>query len=186
MTDRPDWESGIYIVGVGITLPITIEAAEVTLPVNIEASEVTLDINITASDIDINIVFTDQSVAVFDAAAWFAHQAAQVSVEGNATANVNTLTEVIDRVVPTGKVFMVGGMGYGVLDTDGGVYSCFALLDIATVDVMSMYSFKGHALTFNVPFRATAGQHVRVYASHHGTAGSRSLVASFWGYDEDA
>jgi hypothetical protein len=208
MADYPDWTRLFHLVGTDITIPINIEASDVTLPVSIDAvtvaidvnitaaavtlpisidaATVTLDVNLTAATATIDINFSDQSVAVFDAAKWFAHNATQVFVTAFATITINTCGTVIDYTVPAGKTFFIVGVSYSVASGATPPLSCRADLIIAATWVLTLGSHMGAGLPLDTPVRATAGQHVYLLLCQYGAGGSMVMYGSIWGYLEDA
>jgi hypothetical protein len=203
MADYPDWTRLFHLVGTDITIPISIETSAVILEVNI-ASAVTLDVDITAQSVgtldinlaaaaitlnvnlaaqsaNISIKFADQSVAVFDAAKWFAHQATQWGVTGGgsiSTGNYNT----ISRVVPANKVAFLCGIGVGYL-VAGAAVNILVATNIAGTDVSVVGFDTGGGLIFDTPFRATAGQTIAIYV-YNLSGATKVTLGSMWGYDE--
>jgi hypothetical protein len=201
--DYPDWTRLFYLTGVAINIPINIVASEVTLPVSIASATVTIDVNLVASDVTmpvsidaatvtldvvltaaevtIDINFTDQSVAVFDAAKWFAHSATQWSVSGSSTiaaaAHYHT-----SRTAPAGKTAFVCGMTIGYFDVMDTA-NIAALVQINGVAVLYCSFVDGGAIILDVPFRATTGQVIDV-ALYNLTTGDKTPRVTFWGYDE--
>jgi len=208
MSDYPDWTRLFQLAGTEITIPINIEASDVTLPVTIAASDVTLfvyltgqtvllqfnlysssvtlDVNIESQDANITFTFADQSVAVFDAAKWFAHEADQVFASGTASGNEGDWTTVLDYTVPAGKVFYAGGVAFSVLGGDGEVYSTHLRLYLAAAIAFRLGEHVGRGLPLDVPLRATAGQHVQLDVEYWGVSASAAMTGSAWGYLEDA
>ena len=206
--DYPDWTRLFHLVGTDITIPINIEAsavtldvnlvasavtidvniiaAAVTLPVSIDAATVTLDVNLTAATATIDINFSDQSVAVFDAAKWFAHNAAQVFIMGSVTVDSGHEYVCCTRTVPSGKVMFVTGFGYG---ERSDTYFTKLILGQMRIDgsvTAVLGSEIGHGITLDTPIRVTAGQIVDLMVWAAGQTGSVSIYGGFWGYDEDA
>jgi hypothetical protein len=203
--DYPDWTRLFYLTGTSINIPINIAASDVTLPVSIDAvtaelyvtvlqslatihvgiqySVVTLDVNISDSQVTIDINFMDQSVAVFDAAKWFAHQAAQWGVTGGGSIASGAYT-TLSRVVPAGKVAFVCGLGVGYL-VAGADVNIIGVLNMAGTDMTTVGFNTGGGLAFDTPFRATAGQTVSLYIFNFSGA-TKVTVGSIWGYDEPA
>jgi len=208
MGDYPDWTRLFYLVGTDIVIPISIDAATVTLPVSIDAATVTIDVNLAASDVtlpvsidaatvtlDVNLTaatatidinFSDQSVAVFDAAKWFAHNAQEVYVYGWANCPDVTATLLCTRVVPAGKTFFVSGMSVGLYTlTDNPTSMFLELRESATVRVLAG-SIRGGGLIFDTPLRFTAGQTANLYLRPFGLTATRRGDGALWGYDEAA
>jgi len=205
MPDFPDWTRLFWLFGTSITIPINIEASDITLPVsidaatavvgvNIEASDVTLpisidaatvtlDVNLATQDANIEITFADQSVAVFDAAKWFAHQAAQWTVYSQSNLG-DTANLTASRVVPTGKVaFILGAaIGYAAAAVSLNIYWT---VQIVGTPVATGGFNNGGAVIFDVPFRATAGQTIYLYVWNYSGA-TKMTAGSIWGYDADA
>ena len=203
MNDYPDWTRLFYLTGTAITIPINIESSDITLEVNI-ASAVTLDVDITAASVgqldinlaaaaitlnvnlaaqsaNIDISFADQAVAVFDAAKWFAHTAAQWTISASGVAAANASLTAI-RVVPVGKTAYVAGLAGGYYD--GGVgTTIFFVLYVAGGAVMFVGANTGGGLIFDVPFRGTAGQNIIAQVTNY-SAGNRSVAVCCWGWDE--
>lgn len=185
MPDLPDWYQGFQLVGSDITINVNIEASAATLPVSIDAATVTLDVNLTAATATIDIVFTDQSVAVFDAAKWFAHGAEQIFVTASVNASAGSLTVIASRTVPTGKVFMMVGVSMG-LGGNQQPYSMRMLVRVGGTYIMRIGSFRGFGTPFDVPLRVEAEQLVELVCAHYGSVGAEVLDATLWGYDEEA
>jgi len=204
MADYPDWTRLFHLVGTDITIPISIEASDVTipvsidavtvaidvniaaaavtLPISIDAATVTLDVNLTAATATIDINFADQSVAVFDAAKWFAHMAAQWSVLGNKDIAPTSYDTVASRTVPAGKTAFIVGIGWGP-NVAYDIASIPMFLNIAGTAVARGGSYRGDTVIFDVPFRATTGQIIRLDIYNLDTSG-RSLGGVMWGWDE--
>lgn len=184
--DYPDWERGIRLVGSDITLQINIETSSITLPINIIASEITLDVNIAAQAANIAFEFADQSVAVFDAAKWFAHQAQHVYVYGAATIVDDYFGVVCSYAVPAGKNFFIAGMSYGA--TLGSytptAMSCWIQTD--TNKHVNLGSYRGHGIVFDTPLRFPAGTVIYLYGEQCNSGGSISMKGTMWGYVEAA
>ena len=203
--DYPDWTRLFHLVGTDITIPINIEASavtlpisidaatitldvnlvatEVTMPVSIDAAAVTIDVNLTASTVTIDINFSDQSVAVFDAAKWFAHQAQQIFIYGTATVNNNMMGTVCARNVPGDKTFFITGVGYGMAAT-ALPYSSLAILTIANVETTVIGGRVGAGIAFDTPLRVAAGTAISLVVGHWGSGANLVCSAGFWGYDE--
>lgn len=206
-TDYPDWTRLFHLVGTDITIPINITASDVTLNVNLVATEVALDVTITAVDVtlpvsidavtvtlDVNVVaqaanftieFADQSVAVFDAAKWFAHNAAQVFVTGYASVVKDASATVCSRLVPAGKVFFIAGCGYAVYGMGALPWGSYILLQVAAPVIGRWGSITGLAVIFDVPIRAVAGETVYCTLTNGGP-NTATMCGEFWGWDEDA
>lgn len=204
-SDYPDWTRLFYLTGTTITIPISIQAANVTIPISIQSSAVWLPVVISASMVTVNIRisssavtlnvniesqtayidfnFADQSVAVFDAAKWFAHNAAQWGVTGGGSIGSGSYT-TISRVVPAGKVGFLCGLGCGYL-VAGADVNIFVVGNIAGSDVTGVGFNTGGALIFDTPFRATAGQTIAIYV-YNFSAATKVTIGSIWGYDETA
>lgn len=207
MADYPDWTRLFHLVGTEITIPISIDAVtadlevtvtavDATVNVNIAHSDVvmyvdlrysytTLDVNIESQDANITFEFADQSVAVFDAAKWFAHEADQVFVTGYDDIAVGAASAVCTRVVPTGKVFYLAGCGYAVYGMGALPYGSYLLIQVAATVIGRWGSITGTAVIFDVPIRATAGQTVWCTLSNGGP-NEATFCGEFWGWDEDA
>jgi hypothetical protein len=183
--DYPDWTRLFYLTGTAITIPINIETSTVTLDVNLVGSDIDLNVNITAATVTLDINFTDQAVAVFDAAKWFAHNAQQVSVMGGSQVLDNSGAYVGTRTVPNGKTFFIGGVGWGINATSLPK-ACHAVLEIQGTEVVRGGSSVGGGIIFDVPFRATAGQIVKLLVLQYGSGAQLYAVGGFWGYDEVA
>jgi len=203
MADFPDWTRLFQLAGTEITIPINIEASDVTLPVSIDAATVTLNIKVVDSSIQlpvsiqsssvtmyvsirssvvtIDMNFTDQSVAVFDAAKWFAHEAAQISVWGYGNALDNSSVQVASRAVPANTTYFITGIGGGAwINTDCVVR---VSLVIASSVVALLMGRAGANATFDTPMRATTGQTVYVLIDQLSGA-ERTCYGCQWGYDE--
>lgn len=185
MPDLPDWYQGFQLVGSDITINVNIEATDVTLPISLDAATVTLDVNIESQDANITFTFADQSVAVFDAAKWFAHEADQVFVTGYDDIAVDAATAVCTREVPAGKVFYIAGAGYAVYGMGALPYGSYLLIQIAATVIGRWGSIAGTAIIFDVPIRATAGQTVWCTLCNGGP-NEATFCGEFWGWDEDA
>jgi len=206
MGDYPDWTRLFQLAGTDITIPINIEASDVTLPVSIDAatalvkveiavvsaiipiritaSTVTLDVNIESQDANIAFTFADQSVAVFDAAKWFAHEADQVFVSGTTTGTIGGTAAPCTRTVPAGKVFYICGFSY--VNREGTVRNAIeAYIAIAGTTAIFTGSSRGAAVIIDVPLRATAGQVVTLTTEVYGGAGVYPVGGAFWGWDEE-
>jgi len=184
VADYPDWTRLFYLVGTAITIPINIESSDITLDVNLVGSDISVDVNITAAAVTLDFNFADQSVAVFDAAKWFAHQAAQWSAIGQADAASGADVSV-SRIVPAGKVGFLVGVGFASYAIGFVGPSMPALVKIADIAVCGVGSYRGGGLIFDVPLRATAGQTIAAYVRNFDSA-TRTLQVSIWGYDEVA
>lgn len=160
--DYPDWERGVRIVGSDITLQVNIEAITATL----------------------NIIFSDQSVAVFDAAKWFAHQAQQIFVTGTVTVDEDGWTLMCDRLVPENREFYINGLTYGLLSTLGVPTHMWAALWKDPAAIVATGSYIGDNLIFDVPLRVIAGETIELLVGQYGAGGTRICHGSFWGYDE--
>jgi len=208
MPDLPDWYQGFQLVGSDITINVNIEASDVTLPVSIDAATVTvqvsimgtaavlpiyvaanvvtLDVNLESQTANIDFNFADQSVAVFDAAKWFAHQAAQVFATGFATITDNSVGTVIDYTVPAAKVFFIVGLAYAVQTGANLPNSCQGDLLFGATRAITLGSRVGTGLPLDTPVRATAGQHVYLQLWLFGAGANLVMWGSVWGYLEDA
>lgn len=208
MVDYPDWTRLFYLTGTSITIPINIVASDVTLPVSLEAVTVTIDVNLVASDvtlpvsidaatvtIDVNLTaatatidinFSDQSVAVFDAAKWFAHNAAQAFVTGYATIANNSVGTVIDYTVPANKTFFIVGLAYAIQTGANLPNSCQGDLLFGATRAITLGSRVGTGLPLDTPVRATAGQHVYLQLWQFNSGASLVMWGSVWGYLEGA
>lgn len=203
-TDYPDWTRLFHLVGTDITIPINIEASAVTLDVNLVATEVALDVTITAVDVTlpisidaatvaidvvltaaevtIDINFSDQSVAVFDAAKWFAHQAAQWCVAALATI-ASGASVTATRTVPAGKMAFLCGFSMGYWVAGAGVNILWALRLGSSLIAAGGFD-TGGGLIFDVPFRFTAGQVINMDGYNYSGA-TKDTIVTAWGYDED-
>jgi hypothetical protein len=184
MPDYPDWTRLFYLTGTAITIPINIESSDITLDVNLVGSDIQMDVNIAAAAVTLDFNFADQSVAVFDAAKWFAHQAAQWSVRAQGSANSGS-SLVASRTVPAGKVAFILGCGWSPFEAGfaGAFMPAGVVIDGSTVGDFG--SYRGGAAIVDVPFRATAGQEVQVFVLNFDSV-ARTLRVAMWGYDEDA
>lgn len=207
MADYPDWTRLFQLAGTEITIPINIEASDitmpvsidavtadlevsitavgVTLPISIDAATVDLDVNLVGQDVTIDFNFADQSVAVFDAAKWFAHNAAQVFLTAYATITVNACGTVIDYTVPAGKTLYIVGVSYSAASGETPPLSCRGDLLIAATWVLTLGSLVGAGLPLDTPVRATAGQHVYLQLCQYGAGANMVMYGSIWGYLED-
>jgi len=208
MSDYPDWTRLFYLTGTDIVIPISIDAAtvtlpvsidaatvtidvalvasDVTLPVSIDAATVTLDVNLTAATATIDINFSDQSVAVFDAAKWFAHNAQQQFIIGSGSVPNNGSVSSASRTIPAGKVMFVTGMAYNLECSTATPRSSGLILDVDGVRYGVYGSIAGGGLVFDTPLRLTAGQLARLYVHQWGSGAAIYCTGGFWGYDEDA
>lgn len=186
MPDLPDWYQGFQLVGSDITINVNIEASDVTLPISIDAATATIDVNIESQDANITFTFADQSVAVFDAAKWFAHEADQVFVTGSATVNDNTAATVIDYTVPAGKTLYIVVLAYSVITGANLPNSCGGDFVVGATRALCVGSRVGTGLPLDTPIRATAGVHVYVQLGQYGSGANLVMWASFGGYLEDA
>ena len=209
MPDYPDWQQIFRLVGSDITINVNIEASAVTLPVNITgaitldvditaqsvgnlsvnlaASAITLNVNLAAQSANISISFADQSVAVFDAAKWFAHQAQQIYLNGTVYLENNHTGIAITRTVPAGKVFFITGVGC-VADAASAIpESTSVQIRVDAAIMVRLGSVAGLGVIFDTPIRVTAGKVVDVRVWWWSpTAGWCDTEASLWGYDEVA
>ena len=180
MPDLPDWYQGFQLVGSDITINVNIKASDVILPISI-ASAITLDVNLVAQEANITISFADQSVAVFDAAKWFAHEAQQVYVMGASTVPDGSFGVTATRAVSGGRTYFVTWIGGGVNFT-GGVHVAL-VLRIDTVELLRVDGVGGQGVTFDTPVRVENGETVDVLVGQW--AGEQAYcVASIGGYDE--
>ena len=186
MADYPDWTRLFHLVGTDITIPINIETSSVTLDVNLVTSAVTLDVNIAAAAVTLDFNFADQSVAVFDAAKWFAHTATQVFVTGYATIANNSVGTVIDYTVPASKTFFIVGLAYAAQTGANLPNSCQGDLLFGATRAITLGSRVGTGLPLDTPVRATAGQHVYLQLWQFASGASIVMWGSVWGYLEDA
>lgn len=180
MPDYPDWQQIFRLVGSDITINVNIEASAATLPVSIDAATVALDVTIAAAEVALDIVFTDQSIAVFDANQWYALQAQQVAVQGTANINAGSTGYPASRTVPTGKTFFITGIGGAVFASVDS--TIMVQLVIAGVFGVIIGGQRGTGIAFDTPMRATEGQLVQVALSQQ-SAAQQSCYASMWGYD---
>jgi len=208
MVDYPDWTRLFHLVGTDIVIPISIDAATVTLPVSIDAqtlvmgvnivasdvivpisidaTNVTLDVNLTAATATIDINFSDQSVAVFDAAKWFAHQAAQFVFVGTGNAADDGNVLLATYTVPANKVFQVGGLAWGIIDADGPPKYMAGRIDRGGTDIFYVGNQVGGSCVFDVPFGFSAGAVINFRVWQYGSGFTLTLAGAFWGYLEDA
>jgi len=157
------------------------------LNINIVAQEIAaLDINIAASAITVNINFTDQSVAVFDAAKWFSRQNAQVFVRGGAICNDNWYVDVASRVVPTGKVYYLCGISLTVNTNAATPESVVAVLWVGAAEVFSIGGYRAASIILDVPLRFNAGTSLFLRLVLWGAGAACYMVGDHWGYDEEA
>jgi hypothetical protein len=206
-TDYPDWTRLFHLVGTDITIPINIEASDVTLDVNLVASDVTLNVNIaaaavtlgvvivgtvaalnvkiTASTVTININFSDQSVAVFDAAKWFAHNAAQVFIYGLNSIPQNSYAKVVQYTVPALKNLFIVGIGYRTEPLTAVLWASGLKIVLAAAEIVHMGSVAGGAFPLDTPLRFTAGQVVELWGLQFSSMASLAIYGSMWGYLED-
>ena len=185
MADYPDWTRLFQLAGTNITIPINIETSSVILDVNLAASDLTLDVNITAASVILDFNFADQSVAVFDAAKWFAHQATQWFVNGSATIAVGGGATLGSRVVPTGKESYIVGCGYGIEGLGAVAYPDTLTIMLDAVITVRVGAAGGQTVIFDVPVRALAGQTMAL-VGYNGGPNAGTFRGTIWGYDEDA
>jgi len=203
MPDFPDYTRLFHLVGTEITIPINIEASDVTLDVNIasadvrllvtitstwaaldvniEAADVTLDVSITASEVTIDFNFADQSVAVFDAAKWFAHEAQQVFVAGSGSQSSGSWELVASREVPGDRSYFltVVCIGYsGAVNANVQFY-----LVIGGTAVIRSGGVNGKGLQFDTPIRLDGAAYVELYGCQW-SGDAATVVGAFGGYDE--
>jgi hypothetical protein len=208
MPDYPDWTRLFYLTGTAITIPINIEASEVALDVKITGSTailtvtvqavlsmvnvqilssvVTLDVNIESQTANIDFNFADQSVAVFDAAKWFAHQATQVFLTGIYGVADNTCQTIIDYTVPAGKNLYIVGASYATAVGGDPPKSTKLELAVASTIVLYLGDIVGAGIPLDTPIRATAGQQVLVALCQYASGGTKYMYGGIWGYLEDA
>jgi len=203
--DYPDWMRAFYLYGVEITIPINIEssditlpisidavtaelsftlhASDITLPISLDAVNVTLDVNIESQDANITFEFADQSVAVFDAAKWFAHQGSQWAIFSEAS-KAATAQLTVSRTVPANKVGYLLGIGVGYFGVPAAFNIYWSISVAGSVVAVGGFSYGGTVI-LDVPFRATAGQVLTIIVSNWSGA-TIAVGGSFWGYDEAA
>jgi len=183
MADYPDWTRLFQLAGTEITIPINIETSDVTIPISIVAATATVDVNLAAQVANITFEFADQSVAVFDAAKWFAHEAAQFFVTGSDDVGDNSTAVLATRAVPGNRVSYIAGYGFGLIEaaTPNAVHG-YLYIDEAVI--ITSGSHRGSGFIFDTPLRATAGQVVGVWAGQWGSGGAFRYRGGFWGYDE--
>lgn len=203
MADFPDWTRLFYLSGVAITIPINIESSDIILPVSIDAATATVDVNLTASDItvDINIAgsditvnvnlhaqtanididFADQSIAVFDAAKWFAHEADQVFIYGSASCISGGVVQTLSYTVPSGKTFFIAFMAAAV--SGGGTFHILGRLEQNGSVVFIISGEGGAHAPVDVPFRFTAGQVITFDVANYHTA-TRTVHGNIGGWLE--
>lgn len=206
MPDYPDWTRLFHLVGTNITIPISIDASNVTLPisidavtvpinvtiasqwfdvdVNIAASEVTIDVNITAAAVTLNINFADQSVAVFDAAKWFSHQAQQVFIVGAASVLQNNYATLVSYTVPAGKNLFVVGASYRTQPLTAVLYASGLEIVVASVEQFHIGGVAGQALSCDTPLRYPAGTVLTVRGHQYSSMASLYIYGMIWGYLE--
>ena len=184
MPDLPDWYQGFQLVGSDITINVSIEASDVTLPIDIATVTADLDVTIIASDVTIDFNFADQSVAVFDAAKWFAHQAEQVFLRGAATVTSGTHSQLTSRTVPTGKTFYVIGVS-ALVYAAGTPDSINCDLRHAITTDISVGGHRAAVGVFDTPVRYTTGTVVSLYGVFYGGPATMLMVGVIWGYDEE-
>lgn len=204
-SDYPDNMQLFYLTGVAITIPINIEssditlpisidavtaelsftlaASDITLPISLDAVNVTLDVNIESQDANITFEFADQSVAVFDAAAWFAHQGSNWSIFSEASKTASGQLAVT-RIVPANKVAYLLGIGVGYFGIPAAFNIYWSITVAGNVAAVGGFAYGG-AVVFDVPFRATAGQALLLTVTNWSGA-TIAVGGSFWGYDEAA
>jgi len=200
--DYPDWTRLFHLVGTDITIPINIEASavtlpisidaatvaidvnlvasEVTMPVSIDAATVTIDVNLTASTVTIDINFSDQSVAVFDAAKWFAMKALQWGVIGGGSTPAGDFATV-SRTTPANKTAYLCGIAVGYQSVSAAA-QIFFTLSVAGVSACAGGFNSGGSITFDAPFRIPTGQVVILYVWNN-TGSTNLTYGSIWGYD---
>ena len=183
MVDQPDWVRMFHLVGTTITIPINIESSDITLDVNLVGSDIQMDVNIAAAAVTLDFNFADQSVAVFDAAKWFAHQAQQWGINGNANVNDGGSATVASRTVPAGKVAFVSGFSGAIFPNFDA--SVITFLSIGGVLVTVIGAQRGESISLDTPMRGTAGQVIAVIASQV-SGDVRQCYGGAWGYDEAA
>jgi hypothetical protein len=183
MPDYPDWQQIFRLVGSDITINVNIKASGVTLPISIDAVTADLEVTVTAVDATIDINFTDQSVAVFDAAKWFAHNADQIFVTSQDSINANSGKSIVTRTVPTGKTFFIAGFAWGS-DGFAAITGTYGVLVLDGSPLVLTASLRGDAVIFDVPIRATTGQVIGVTVGNV-SGSSAGYRASLWGWDEE-
>lgn len=181
MTDYPDWQQVFRLVASEITLDFKLVESDITLNVNIE-SAVTINVDITAQTVgNIAFKFSDQSVAVFDAAKWFAHNAQEIAVTGSETLSSGATDTIASRTVPGGSTFFLSGITYAIPhEAAAPIYMYFK---IAGANIILAGALVGGSIVFDTPLRATTGQLVEVRC-RNGHSGDAVVVAGMWGYDE--
>ena len=184
MPDLPDWWQGFQLVGSDITINVNIEATGVTLPIDIAAVTADLDVTIIASDVTISFNFADQSVAVFDAAKWFAHNAEQLAVRGLANVPQNSDLRAIRYTVPAGKTLFVCGLGYRTEPLTAAMWAAGLDIRIGASIHMEVGSVAGDAVLFDVPLRFTTGQVVDVHGHQYSSMANVYFRVELWGYLE--
>lgn len=186
MADYPDNMQLFWLYGVNITIPINIESSDITLPISIDAVSVDLDVNIIASEVTIDFNFADQSVAVFDAAKWFAHQAEHVYIHGLANVGQNSELRAITYTVPANKNLYIVGLGYRMEPLTTVMHASGIDVRIGATIQMEVGSVAGHAVLLDTPMRFTAGQNPQVWAHQYSTMANVYARVAMWGYLEDA
>lgn len=186
VVDYPDWMRAFFLSGVSVTIPITIESSDITLPISIVASTATIDINIVDTEVTISFNFADQSVAVFDAAKWFAHQAEHVYIHGLANVGQNNELKAIDYTVPGTKNLYIVGLGYRMEPLTTVMHASGIDVRIGATIHMEVGGVAGHAVLLDTPMRFTAGQNPEVWAHQYSTMANVYARVAMWGYLEDA
>ncbi len=155
--------------------------------VNIAASAVTLNMNLSSSSITLNISVTAQTVAIQHSGQWAGTQNTRWSVQGTASVANDNSAQIITRTVPAGKTGFVSGISFEMQGngTPANVPSMMtAYLYVAGSIVQRLGSYRGGGITFDTPFRATAGQIIRVDVGQWNSGASMTCGATIWGYDE--
>ena len=183
MPDLPDWYQGFQLVGSDITIPISIDAATVAVPITLVTSYAEVFVKITAAEVTLDFNFADQSVAVFDAAKWFAHTAEQVFVSGQASIGANAGGSIATRAVPGGKTFYIAGFSWG---SDGfvAISGTYGLLVLDGAPIAMKAGLRGDGIVFDVPVRALATQVVGITVGNV-SGSSAGYRGGFWGWDEE-
>jgi len=201
--DYPDWTRLFYLTGTAITIPITIKASDVWIPITLEAahcgvnvgivassvtlniritsSAVTLNVNITSQTANINFTFADQSVAVFDAAKWFAHNAQQVFVRGDATPISGIFAAVATRTVPADHTYFVTYLSGGCEAAGPAHVGAYLVIDGSWV--LRVDDINGVSTILDTPVRATAGSVVALWMAQWSGAAVQ-VQGGLGGYDE--
>jgi hypothetical protein len=113
--------------------------------------------------------------------AWLSRKGQQVSFLGSGNCVTGNTAFLATRTVPVGRVFYVVGVA-GAVDYHGATL-CKTYLEIAGAIVGLIAGCSGATDILAAPFRATAGQLVRVGVTNI-TGADRNVAMMMWGYDE--